>query len=291
MIRYEKLSDINAVVRELKREAHGEHDGGGCSNCCHDREGCPLGLPMRIDEHPERLTKFCKNLGILPSDYFDYFEKWNPFYCDEIRHAYFDAAPDDSIFPRPDYDYWGRGRRHKNPCWHRGCDWLDCTLLHSPFGKIVAPTNGKRFSGDKGKQESCVWQNEKIKLTLVNDNIIRYCNELDAAVVRSRFVGIKLLASQGVDVLRIRQWRRQTTEDILDLVLRKAVQYNWETVGTLVFGNKRHDEIIPMLEQWEGHYPKHVRMFYIHPEDYLDLRKSLGCPICERPKRKRLSRS
>ena len=295
MIEYEKISDINAVVRELNKDSHGM---GGCSNCCHEGEGCALSLPMRINTHPERLSKFCKKVGITPTEYFDYFEKWNPFYRDEIRYRYFAAVSDDSLYPESGeaddrverhrriqrtYDRGGRSGSRNNPCWHKGCDWLDCTLLHTPFGKIVAPANGERKVEGTSKQEICVWQNENIRLTLENDNIIRHCHELDAAVVRSRFVGIMIMASQGLDVLRIKQWRRQTTAAILDLVLQKSLQYQWNTVGTLAFGNKRHDGIIPTLERWTEKYPQQIRIFYIHPEDYRDLRTSLGCSLRRRP--------
>jgi len=137
-----------------------------------------------------------------------------------------------------------------------------------------------RYRVRKLSPEVYQWNNDKLKITIEHDSIVNHSKSLDGYFVgrhchkinnycfpekKTHFVSTGFFKPS-------RRSGRHTTKSSIKLLLRKANENKWDTIGTTAFGEGNHDEILDVVNKWEGGYPKWIRIFHLDAGDFSDLK-------------------
>jgi hypothetical protein len=120
-----------------------------------------------------------------------------------------------------------------------------------------------------------------ITLSLEHDNIAHHIEELDGIVVGKRCIDlIKKLVYNDKNIdekifAELGDWRYNDSKHFTKKILSISNENKWKVVGTVAYGNEKHEDILSVLNEWNGDYPKYIRIFYFDLNDFNDIKQKL----------------
>ena len=70
----------------------------------------------------------------------------------------------------------------------------------------------------------------------------------------------------------IYDWKGQNSKHLTEKIIKIAKKKRWNIVGTVAYGNNKHTEILNVLNESKGDYPKFIRLFYLDSDDFYDIK-------------------
>lgn len=124
-----------------------------------------------------------------------------------------------------------------------------------------------------------IWHSSQgITLTLEYDDIVNHIDKLDGLIIS----GACWLSFRPSDEMRqkiirkkvitISRWKGDIASSRTEKILKEAKKNKWDTVGTIAYGNGIHEGILQVLDSWKDTYPKQIRIFYLYPNDFNDIK-------------------
>lgn len=123
--------------------------------------------------------------------------------------------------------------------------------------------------------ETWEWTSKtNVILTLEHDNIAHHIDELDGIIVSKRCLYlIETINNKAVTNVEVCYgWKYNTSIYFTKRILEIAKENKWNIVGTTAYGNRKHEEILSVLNDWREEYPKIVRIFYLDSDDFDDVK-------------------
>jgi len=121
------------------------------------------------------------------------------------------------------------------------------------------------------------WRHENRLLSLEHDSIVYHIHELDGAFVSQdcrdlcRFllpnVNIRHLEIVKQFFFRPSVHKEWSTTKSLQYLLQTSYSRQWKDVGTTVFGQGDHANVMQTIREWKEPFPHHIRIFHIDPHD------------------------
>lgn len=124
------------------------------------------------------------------------------------------------------------------------------------------------------------WTSSDFRVTIEHDSIANHIKELSGALISRRCEYLCEHTAPSIDIeiaphyyfkpSKLSGWR---SGDSLNHLLKICEQRKWEIVGTTAFGEGDHSEMISIFENWNGDFPKWIRIFHLDLQDFASLKK------------------